>query len=60
MNKYLTIILLVLCVVFTFGCHTVRNTVAAPAIIAKGVADDAVPIYKGIIKADEWFQENYW
>ena len=60
MSKYIAIIFLAAYLLFNAGCHTVKSAAMTPANVAEGVATDAVYIYKGAEKVDQWLQEEYW
>lgn len=46
--------------VFLSGCQTVKYTAIGAALPAKGFAEDVYNGYQAVVKADQWFQENYW
>ena len=53
MGRFLVLVALLSCVLFTAGCHTVGGA-------AVGAADGAKKDYQQAQKADAWLQKNLW
>lgn len=60
MNKLIIGCIAVFCLFSVGGCQTTKNTATGVVNITKGLVEDVAVSAGALMKADQWFKENYW